>query len=201
MEQRYHSNPLFDEWLAMRELEIEAHNERKKYLSGDFVWSTRQEMRLRYSFAVPCDEAIDVMLENCPLIELGAGTGYWANVINANGGNIVAFDKFPPKDGSNFYFRNPDQWFDVQYGDDEKLKEYPDRTLFLCWPDYDTPMAYEAVKKYTGDVLIYEGEDEYGCTGNKAFHQLLERKWKLENKLMMPQWEGIHDYLFVYCRQ
>ena len=35
----------------------------------------------RYAFAIPSDEALDALADVSPLVEMGAGTGYWAYLL------------------------------------------------------------------------------------------------------------------------
>ena len=47
-------------------------------------------------FAVPSQEALDVVAKCSPLIEVGAGTGYWAALLQKAGADIIAYDAEPP---------------------------------------------------------------------------------------------------------
>src|SRR3954447_23075729 len=44
----------------------------------------------KYAWAVPNEEAIDVLVEHSPLIEVGAGRGYWARLAAEAGADIIA---------------------------------------------------------------------------------------------------------------
>ena len=48
------------------------------------------------SFAVPNERALVLLSEVAPLIECGAGTGYWSALLKARGVDIVAYDAQPP---------------------------------------------------------------------------------------------------------
>ena len=209
MKQKFSNNPLFEEWLAAYQLDREF---REEYNSPDYKMETAVrlssfhrntmfEMRTKYSFAIPCDDAIEKVLQYSPLVEIGAGNGYWANVIASNGGDVVAYDHIPPRDGGNVFFEKPNQWFDVQKGGPERIAAHRDRTLFICWPEYREPMAYDCVKTYKGRYLIYVGEGWGGCTGDDKFHELLKDKWNLLDRINIPQWDGIHDFMYVYRRK
>ena len=56
----------------------------------------RDRLVARYSWAIPNDEAIRVLAAHAPLIELAAGTGYWAYLLRARNVDILAFDTYPP---------------------------------------------------------------------------------------------------------
>ena len=46
----------------------------------------------RYGLAIPTDEAIAACVARSPLVEIGAGLGYWASLIAQQGGDIAAYD-------------------------------------------------------------------------------------------------------------
>ncbi len=46
----------------------------------------------------------------------------------------------------------------VHIGGPECAKQHSDRTLFLCWPPTDDPMAYDSLMSYYGDRVVYVGE-------------------------------------------
>lgn len=150
------------------------------------------DMRLKYSFAIPNEAAIKTLVKNSPLIEIGAGSGYWAYLIKKNGGDIIAFDDFTRGD------QYSKEWFNVEYGTPETVKEYPDRNLFLCWPEYDDPMGRKAVENAKARNIIFIGESKTGCTGTKRLYSLLEQKYNLEKVINIPTWFNNNDKMFVY---
>lgn len=158
----------------------------------------------KYGFAVPNEAAIRECVNRSPIIEIGAGLGYWAKLITEAGGDVVCFDDFSWewRDGAA-------QWFEVRAGGPEKVEEHPDRALFLCWPPlagsclypeekvYD--MAADALGRYRGRAVIVVGEGEGGCTAGAAFFALLEG-WREVAEVAIPRWFGINDWLRVYER-
>ncbi len=156
------------------------------------------DLKHKYSFAVPFRQAIEVLVTHSPLIEIGAGTGYWAKLIQESGGDIIAFD-VPKK--KNLYFSAPGSFFKVKIGGPKKILEHPNRSLFLSWPPYDYPLAEDCLKIYKGRVFIYIGESDGGCTGNDKFFVLLKEGWITLEEIPIPQWPGIHDRMVVYERK
>ena len=160
----------------------------------------RQSLVKKYSWAIPNQEAIDYLVSLSPIVEMGAGTGYWAYLIKQSGGDIIAFDKQP--------YNNPqaeNQWTEVLQGECTRYKstvvQYPDRTLFLCWAPYNKPFAYRCLKSYKGTKLVVVGEGQGGCTANDKFFRLLHKEWKVNKEIEIPQYSGIHDYLVDYVRK
>lgn len=176
------------------------------------LWRTyarRDEFIARYGFAVPDDEALGAIAAYSPggVIEIGAGTGYWAHLLNGRFGvPVVAYDTHPitpdGKSGNTYFDRRGthESFYEVRKGDHTVLALFPDATLLLCWPPYDTPMAAECLAAYKGDTVAYVGEGDGGCTGDEEFHDRLNYEWTEHEDIAIPQWHGIHDRLRIYKR-
>src|SRR5262249_51994941 len=54
----------------------------------------RQNLVRAYAWAVPDEEALRVCVKYSPLVEIGAGGGYWANLITQLGGKVHAYDDY-----------------------------------------------------------------------------------------------------------
>jgi hypothetical protein len=52
--------------------------------------------------------------------------------------------------------------------------------LMLHWPPLGDKCAYDALKVFQGNWLLYAGEDEGGCTADDSFFELLRAEWVLE---------------------
>ena len=153
----------------------------------------RREWAKKYAWAIPNAEAIERIVEESPIVEIGAGTGYWAWLIDQKGGDIICYDVDPPTD--------EEAWYDVKWGDHEKASAFPNRTLFLSWVSYNEDWGLKALKNYEGDTVIVIGEGSGGCTGDSGFHSRLAHNWKVVDSVNIPQWYGIHDYMRVYKRK
>ena len=53
------------------------------------------------SFAMPNDTALAAIGACAPLIECGAGTGYWSSLLQSRGVDVLAYDSEPPSDSHN----------------------------------------------------------------------------------------------------
>lgn len=173
-------------------------------------WKAREEGRVRYAWAIPNEPALDALASVAPLVEIGAGCGYWAHLLRQRGVDIIAYDIQPPVDDGhrNFWCRTHKgtiiglAWTTVLRGGPYVLRKgrHADRTLFLCWPPYHTPMAYVALRRYAGSTLAYIGEDD-GCTGDERFRKLLDTEWHEVHRVRIPQWDGLHDTLTIWKRK
>ena len=138
------------------------------------------------------------ILEGRGVVEAGAGTGYWAWQMEQAGISVAAYE--PNLPGENGFARR--EWTTILRDDYSAVKHHPDRALFLCWPSYDDPWAAQALSCYAGDLLIYAGEGEGGCTADDEFFRLLEAEWdKVDCSARHVTYWGIHDYLTAYRRK
>ena len=90
-------------------------------------------------FAVPSDAVLQRMEQFGPIVEVGAGTGYFTAILQARGVDAVAYDLSPPTEdheASGFFSHT---YTDVQEGDAKRLfAEDPSlasRTLLIVWPN------------------------------------------------------------------
>lgn len=169
---------------------------------GDSAWlsyGARGDLVKKYAWAIPSDEAIQALVRLSPVVEVGAGTGYWAKLVTEAGGNVRAFDSSPSRLKKNSYCTG--SWFHVERAQANVASRFPHRTLFLCWPPYDTGMANEALRSYRGSTVVYVGESWGGCTGNDEFHQRLQDQFDRAETIELPRWSGIHDYFTVWKRR
>jgi hypothetical protein len=158
----------------------------------------RHDMCRKYSFAIPTQEAIQEISKFSPIVEIGAGSGYWANLLQKAGTEVLAYDKYP-KDNK---YKFTEKYTNVEKANENILNDIdPSYNLLLCWPNYDSDFAYNALKAFKGKNLIYIGEPEGGCTGNEKFHNELSNNWKLIKTLDIPQWDGIHDLIIIYTKK
>lgn len=184
-------NPYFNEFHK-----VKGHTWNDLWHGGDlehFVdkWGKRKFYTEKYAWAVPCDTAIYTISKLSPIIEIGAGSGYWAKLIEWGGGKITAYDKV---EWDNLYFP-------VFEGGPETLIDTSYNCLFLCWPPYLDDMASDSLLAFNGKYVAYIGEDMNGCTADEAFHKVLAEAWKLVETVIIPQWAGLHDRLEIWERK
>lgn len=184
-------NPYFDEWRALTAGTADA-----RLMTAA---TQRQRLIARYGYAVPDEWALDVIAAHAPIVELGAGAGYWAALLRARSVDVVALDAAPPTATTGVAELGP-RWTTVLSGDATALGEYPDRTLLLCWPPLDDPMAHRALACYPGNTIIYVGEGRGGCCADETFFAALESGWRLTDAHAIPTWPMISDRLEVWRR-
>jgi len=182
----------------------------KTYTPDDFLEAqkvSRRELVRKYSWAIPEPGVIEwlvIQLAGKPVLEIGAGTGYWAWQLAQHGVDVIAYDLYPVTEKENDFHpkvHNPQEFYPVLRGSVEVGSCYPERALFLCWPPYANSFAHDALEAYHGDTLVFCGEEWGGCTGGDDFFELLAKEWhEVARNDNHPQWSGIHDELIVYQR-
>ena len=188
----------------------------------------RDECLSRYAFAIPNEAALAAIRDASPsgVVEIGAGTGYWARLLHERGVGVVAFDTAPASSPHNPWFSASVAWFAVASGDETAVDDHGDRTLLLVWPTRNEEWAAEAVQRYAaagGTTLSFVGERIGGRTGDDRFHALIgdvDRCWSCAYGVIttaclcgivplfrhvqtveIPRWNGFDDDLRLYERE
>jgi hypothetical protein len=159
----------------------------------------RRDMVREYAWAIPNEEAIQTTSELGDVVELGAGSGYWAHLIQEAGGKIDAWDLYPEHKKNYYNFGRA--WTSVMEGSVEILENSRARVLLLSWPCYLSDFAYRAIQAFRGEWLAYVGEGMGGCCADDQFFQELDLGWTLEKTIKIPQWPGIHDRFELWKRK
>lgn len=213
--------------------------QRASFALDDGVFTDfRHRFTSRWTWAIPDPNALEFIVETLdgrPVVEMGAGNGYWAWMLSQYGVDVVAYDHHPIGHEKSWFGTEAmhaeerwpksvevEEYFPVQEGSVEMLSLLDDcaeRVLFLCWPNYDTDFAYDAVKAFRGDTVIYIGEGNGGCTANWKFWALMEgtdeyghfgmeegdvapdQEWEFVEHHDIEQWSGLRDHIRVYKRK
>ena len=155
------------------------------------------------AFAVPSEEALQQIAElNVPVVEMGGGVGYWAELLRQRGVAVECYDSTPTSttrgggrahsaqmSGSNtFHGQNP-PWGEVLRGTPKTLasERFKTHALLMCYPPPRSRMAADCLAAFTGNIVIHVGE-WMGDTGNTAFEKALAQGWFLERRLALPCW-------------
>lgn len=162
----------------------------------------RRELASLFSWAIPTDEALGLLARHAPLVECGAGTGYWLALLRARGVDAIGFDRARPGRRNAYHRGRRRRWTAVQRMDSaEAARKHPERTLVLCWPPYqDDKASYEVLRAYRGDTVIHIGEPGEGATGSVRFHRELALNWTAVGEAALPNWPRLQDRVVVYRR-
>jgi predicted GIY-YIG superfamily endonuclease len=166
----------------------------------------RDKLVARYSWAIPTETALSEVLSMSPIVEMGAGTGYWTALLRRMGADVVALDRSPPGSlkslvaACNPWHVNARQHSKVQTGQPSDLRVYGDRTLLLCWPPRGS-MASQCLQHWTGENLVYVGELASDTMADPEFFEVLREKFDMSGLVEIPKWPGINDTMTVWRRR
>lgn len=172
--------------------------------SGSRCDDARSGYIRKFGFAIPSDAAMEVIAKYAPIVEVGAGSGYWSYEAKRRGIDIVPTDPGTGCygfDDRNHWIKRAACWLDIEplFGV-QAIERYPDRNLLTVWPDHQNDWPCDTLYKFTGRFVIYVGEGRGGCTGDDAFHDLLNARFEEIQEIDIPQFYGLHDNLTVWER-
>ena len=182
------------------------------FTSGKTPVAWRNWLVLKYSWAIPNEEAIRLIAKYTPIVEMGAGTGYWASLLSQAGADVIAYDHLPPSGSSpttnqHDYEHVPAIWheseipfFDVKFGQPPDLRRHRNRALLLCWPPYEEPLGELCLDYFKGEHFIYVG-DFYRSCANKTFFSRLKAEFEVIEECAIPRWSGLKDSLTIWRRR
>jgi hypothetical protein len=180
------------------------------YLTGrDMMSNSIKELRAReeyipkFGFAILGSRDVEQLRRFAPLLEVGAGSGYWAYELRKAGIEVVATDpnteRFHHGHGEPVGWDN--KWTEVlPLNALEAVQQYPHHNLLMVWPSLGGDWAAEAVEHHKGEYVLYVGEGDGGCTGNDRLHGILEGQFEEAGMIEIPQFWGLHDRLWIYHR-
>lgn len=189
--------PQYNPWAKLRELEI---------TQGNLELLDRFRFIREFGFSIPTQEALATIKKYTPILEVGAGMGYWAYEYEKLFRDFIdmdwiATDEKPPTGIKPARYDFTKQWYPVMEANAlEAIAKYPKHNLLISWPDYEEAWATEALKLYQGKYFVYIGEHA-GCCADDTFFEILETHWKELENVYLPQWWGVHDCLWVYERK
>jgi hypothetical protein len=162
----------------------------------------RSTLVRQYAWSVPSQEAIDKIVQFASLIvEIGAGTGFWAACLQEAGAAVHPYDLHPPTKGDNPYGHTT-AWTTIGQGDARVLEAYePNWALLLSWPPYNEPLELDALKAFRGNKLIYIGEGDYGCTGTEEGKDYRSEHFEYQDEISIPGFASSYDSVQLWHRK
>lgn len=163
----------------------------------------RQKFVREYAWAFPTPGAIAEIAEFATgdtILEVGAGLGLWARLLQSRGVDVIPTDinpgmPWPPGDD---YFGTYTLMHKI--GARAAVRKYKQADiLMICWPPYNRNLANRALTAFTGSRVIFIGERAGGCTGDDAFFRNLNHTYT-QRYVEIPQWFGMHDGLYLCTR-
>jgi len=176
--------------------------------------------RREYSYALPDEDLIRRIAEDAPIVEVGAGLGYWSWLLRQAGAEVRATDVRPPAQYFDARGRlcatpgrrpgRPNEWIDtrpawtlVEVSDAASAAAAAPETaaLLLVWPPYDDQMAASALRAFRGAVVWYVGEGRGGACADDAFFDALEEDWEPDELHALIRFPGLYDWAHRLVRR
>jgi hypothetical protein len=217
------SNPLLALFRATAAYAPLARAAKASAIEARFDWRT--SLCAYFAWAVPTDAALDALLALGPLLEMGAGTGYWASLLTARGADVAAYDAAGSHGGQGFRFRAAT----VADGGPEvvALPQHARRALLLCWPDIVGDSAADdadrgdfgcaCLEAFRGDTVAHIGElgpavarakrgygDVFppgGSSSSAALQAALRREFECATTVKLPNWPPYNSHLTIWRRK
>lgn len=162
------------------------------------IWRKREDYRKSISWHIPNEDLIDCLFKNSPIISVGSGYGYSESIANQKGCDIICTDISNGSD-NKWCHEGIKRMEIIKMEASEAIQNHSERNVFMAWPPYDNPMAYEVVKKMcVGRILIYVGEGYGGCTGDDNFFEYVSKNFEEIEQITIDSWSGIYDNCTVY---
>ena len=170
-------------------------------LALDPDWSERlhsQSDRRRsfiasYSWGVPTREAIAAISAHFgdrQVLEVCAGRGLWALLLEATGSRVLATDGSEPV--QPFV---PVGCLDAEAA----VRDHPECAgLLLVWPPFRDDAAFRALRAFQGDRVAFVGDERF--TADLPFRHTLNEEWNLDEQILIPSWPGLDDQVYLYTR-
>lgn len=155
-----------------------------------------------WGFAIPCAEAVAALRGlGAPIVEIGAGSGYWTALLGAAGLDVIGTDLAADAE-SAFGQRLGQHAALVALGARAAVEAWPDRDVFCAWPSRGEAWSAEAVAAIRpGRAFALIGEPRGGLTGADALFDLLDTAFALEAEVAIPQFPGKRDRLTIHRRR
>lgn len=161
-------------------------------------WARKAFVRT-WGFAIPCREAVSALRNLGPLLEIGAGSGYWSAMLAAAGHDVIATDlnagvtRYGTTVGSRAFIQ--------QLSGAEAVQAYPERDVFCSWPAAGEGWATEALRLVRpGRAIALVLDDRPGITGDESLRAFLRDQCEPIGDVALPQFPGVRDRLLFYRR-
>lgn len=187
-----------EEWKKALEDGISRNIPSEKWIEN---FKKREDFRKGISWHIPTKSLVDLIKKYSPIVSVGCGLGYTERLSEKEGADIILTDISP--DSQNKWCITDDKYFSegiLRMDAKEAVMRFKDRNVFMAWPPYNNPMAYDVANTMEiGRYLVYVGESSGGCTGDDLFFNYLYENFEgVEEEVYIPSWDGIYDNAYIY---
>lgn len=160
--------------------------------SADREWGSKKEQLVsKYGWVVPNSEIVSVLREENQILEVGAGNGYLANVVNIDSDIVYPTDKYPPsKTWTTIY--------ELGLQDIVRDTESVPTTevILTAWPPADSTLDVEIVQELEPSVLYYIGDLNSKVTGSPDIENVMSA-YSITEQIPVNGWLNT-EYLYKF---
>lgn len=162
-------------------------------------YEQRHRFIQEFGFAIPCAEALDACARHQPLVEVGAGSGYWSALLRLRGVDVIATD---PALAYRTTLRHGAHGGLLALEGKRAIRRFADRNVLMVWPSLRETWARQALKAMrVGRVLLEVTEGEGGCCAEDGFFAVLEDCFEEIGAVALPVFDGIHDRFTIWRKK
>ena len=160
--------------------------------SADREWGSKKEQLVsKYGWVVPNSEIVSVLREEDQILEVGAGNGYLANVVNTESAIVYPTDKYPPsKTWTNIH----------ELGLQDIVRDegsVPTTKIILtAWPPADSTLDVEIVQELEPSVLYYIGDLNSKVTGSADMENVMSA-YSITEQIPVNGWLNT-EYMYKF---
>jgi hypothetical protein len=181
-----------------------------KFIRKMDIYKERNIYTKNFAWVYITMELLDQIVKfvgKCKILEVAGGNGLLGSLLLSLGCHITITDLFTG-DYINISTSYEDKcrrfspYIEEISGPNAVMKYRDANVLLLCWPPLDS-MAYNCLKLFRGNKVVFIGEydgRDVSLNGDDKFFSLLKKEWNVE-KIIITNWYGIHDELFLYSRK
>jgi hypothetical protein len=137
--------------------------------------------------------ALTTIAQMGPLVELGAGNGYNARLLQDLGADITATDISAPSTGG---------WFSVEGGSYDSVI-LDGRLPLLIWPFMNAPSEWLRSESAPEQLIVVNDVDpkHLGTRSGGSYHDVLFQGWKAISSFPVKSgWRVLRDWVHVWSR-
>lgn len=171
-------------------------------VEGLTAWQLVREYQLirNYAEAVPNTAALNALCQLGPLLEIGAGTGYWARLLQDRGVDVLPVDV--GADHRRSWGLGESPWTDLVEADHRAVAVHTARVPFVCWPPRPRGFMPELLQLATQDTLalVTDGPAPFPEHADPLYSALEAGGWTRALRQALPSWPGRYDHLAIWKR-
>ena len=155
----------------------------------------RQHFIEEFGFSLPTAEALALLVAGGPLLEVGAGSGYWSRLVAQQGGDVVASDPRLERMYGFEHARHLEDapvrvpWLDIEAK--TAVRRFPKRNVFSSWPSLNKTWLRQAMRAMRPGRTLFVVREESAAEDSTWAE--LHLNFRCAASLELLSWHHCHD--------